>query len=128
MLAPTLVFRPKPTRLPGPKADARADGAPKKAQEEHYTSRFLAMMPRAITGESQPLENLGTDLRSVPSCECGGEDAAPLGASDGNSDELHCVVGFNPHKNGALAVLLGVTDSCAHIRCGSDHSPRRLQG
>ena len=70
MLALTLVFRPEPPRLPGPKADARADGAPKKAQEEHHTFRFLAMMPRAITGESRPLENLGTDLRSVPSREC----------------------------------------------------------
>jgi hypothetical protein len=47
-LALTLVFRPEPPRLPGPKADAPADGAPKKAQEEHHTFRFLAMMPRAI--------------------------------------------------------------------------------
>src|SRR6476660_7717470 len=80
VLALTLVFRPELPRLPGPKADARADGAPKKAQEEHHTFRFLAMMPRAITGESQPLKNLVTVLRSVPSRECGGEDATPLGA------------------------------------------------
>ncbi len=70
------------------------------------------MMPRAITGESQSLENLGAD-RMPP----------PLGASDGNSDELHCVVGFNPHKNGVLAVLMGVTDSFAHILCASNLSP-----
>ena len=80
-------------------------------------------MPRAITGESQPLKNLGTDQRSVPSRECGGEDATPLGASDGNSDELHCVVGSNSHKHGVLAILLGVTDGFTHIRCGSNLSP-----
>jgi hypothetical protein len=58
VLALTSVCAP---RLPGPKADARADGAPKNARVP-----FLTMMPRAFSGESQPLKNLGTDQRSVP--------------------------------------------------------------
>src|SRR4029077_4147844 len=96
-----------PTIARAKKADARADRAPENDAEEHQTFRFLAMMPRAVAVRVTCSEN-GDRTRGPPTaCGCGGDDAAPSGAGEGNGDELHCVVGFNPHKHGVLAILLG---------------------
>jgi len=61
-------------------------------------------------------ENRGRTRGPSPACGCGGDDAARSGAGEGNGDEFHCVVGFNPHKHGVLAILLGFTDGFTHIR------------